>query len=401
MIRKFIFMAAVLTGMCAGAQETGKVTFAGGKVTIEFPTEGTHKIKYLFQNCMANDLFTFLDVTMDGVLVNSARYSDNIGPFLISGGAWTGGNHLTGSNQKTAKTLSYRVAIDGNDLTDNVRGATATRVDIYVNNELYVPTNLSYVFAEEEVHYTVMGNSIQVETTHRYKYGTPLRVERYYGMQSMFIDENEILTPQGACSRWTPVSTSGKSIDFNKGDYPDFSLFVEHSTKTKCYQAAYMTRDGIGDRHLVQPTDVVFIGNSYSKSYHKTIGGAVLKYGDETYWKGVYSWFVNPLADTTAENGYFAYNGYFDGEPAVFSASDTEKAGVKVSGGVDNVVAGSQVKMASVSAGAIVIAEEYDDASVYTVSGSRVASGAGRHSLPAGLYIVADRNGHVQKLVVK
>lgn len=170
-----------------------------------------------------------------------------------------------------------------------------------------------------------MGNSIQVDMSHRFKNAVPYVVDRYYGMQSMMIDETELLTPHGKYSRWTPI---GEVDEFTKADYPDFSLFIEHSKA--CYQAAYMTREGLGDRHMVEPGDIVFIGNSWSKCYHKLMGGAEVKDGDTARWKGVYTWFVKPELDTVGSDGVFAYTGFYDGRRALFYTNPDVPAGVLV-----------------------------------------------------------------------
>lgn len=72
---------------------------------------------------------------------------------------------------------------------------------------------------------------------------------------------------------------------------------------------------GIGDRHLVAPDDFVFIGNSWSKSYHKLIGDATVKNGDKTQWEGIYTWFISPLYSNPE---YFSYLGCMNGRRVIF-----------------------------------------------------------------------------------
>ncbi len=322
MLKKFLIAVSVAAVLPAAAMPSGTVAFADSVLTVSFPTENTHTITYQFRKCMANDIFTFCNVWMDSTLVNSAIHSDNIGPFMFHDGGWAGGNHLQG-DKKTARTVAYRIEVDGKPLEGNAVIPSADRVDIYVYNELFDPYIQGGIFDNENVHYTVAGNSIQVDMSHTFRNEKPYTIDRYYGMQSMMIDETETLTPAALYTRWTPIK---QVSEFKKRDYPDLRLFVEHSPA--CYQAAFMTREGLGDRHLVSPDDIVFIGNSWSKSYHKLIGGVQLKDGDSAHWKGIYTWFVNPVIDNVSNNGAFAYQGFFDGNPAIFYASDSNPGSI-------------------------------------------------------------------------
>ncbi len=394
MLKKLLITPALIAAL-AFASDAATVTFVNGVLDIKPENGDADMVSYRFEKCMANKLFTFSRVYVNGRVVNSAQYSDNIGPFLITSHGWTGGNHKE-NNKETAQTLSYTIELDGVPLEGNINNQPAERVDINVTNELYDPAAQPALFATEEVHYIVMGNSIQVEIHHTYHNKTAFNVDRYYGMQSMMEGETELLTPQGAYATWTPIQ---QVSSFKKQDYPDFSLFVEHSPY--CYQASYMSREGLGDRHLVKPNDVVFIGNSSSKCYHKLIGGASLKDGDESYWKGVYTWFVKPMVDTTASGGDFVYNGFYEGKPAIFHASASEPVEVTVNGGVDNVIADNGTPVATSADGAIIVPAANADAVIYSSAGVRVASGAGTHHVSPGIYIVSDAHGNTVKLAVK
>lgn len=79
--------------------------------------------------------------------------------------------------------------------------------------------------------------------------------------------------------------------------------------------AAFMTDKGLGNRKLVDNSDVVFIGNSWTKSYHKLIGNAVVRRGKETNWEGIYTWFVTPVTDNDSE---ISYLGYYNGKKCLF-----------------------------------------------------------------------------------
>ena len=302
-----IVAALISLGFVAGASQ---VELKGEMLAVSGDTGDGHAIVMEFSRCMANELYTFSRVTVDGAVVNRAT-SDNIGPFLIKNSGWTGGNHLMPDGvTHSAHTLSVTIAADGKILEcDTVM--TARSVVVTVVNRLLCPFDASSTFAIETMRYTVQGNSIQVDAEHQFQNPEPLVVERYYGMQSMMIDENAVLTPEGEYSQWTPVS---KVDRFAKSAAKGFDTFIERSDK--CYQAAYMCPEvGLGDRHAVKPDDVVFIGNSWSKCYHKLMGDVEVKKGDTARWKGVYSWFVVPVTDNECE---FAYRGYIDGKHTLF-----------------------------------------------------------------------------------
>ena len=308
-MRIFLLIVAALVslGFVAGASQ---VELKGEMLAVSGDTGDGHAIVMEFSRCMANELYTFSRVTVDGAVVNRAT-SDNIGPFLIKNSGWTGGNHLMPDGvTHSAHTLSVTIAADGKILEcDTVM--TARSVVVTVVNRLLCPFDASSTFAIETMRYTVQGNSIQVDAEHQFQNPEPLVVERYYGMQSMMTDENAVLTPEGEYSQWTPVA---KVDRFAKSAAKGFDTFIERSDK--CYQAAYMCPEvGLGDRHAVKPDDVVFIGNSWGKCYHKLMGDVEVKKGDTARWKGVYSWFVVPVTDNECE---FAYRGYIDGKHTLF-----------------------------------------------------------------------------------
>ena len=325
-MRIFLLIVAALVslGFEAGASQ---VELKGEMLAVSGDTGDGHAIVMEFSRCMANELYTFSRVTVDGAVVNRAT-SDNIGPFLIKNSGWTGGNHLMPDGvTHSAHTLSVTIAADGKILEcDTVM--TARSVVVTVVNRLLCPFDASSTFAIETMRYTVQGNSIQVDAEHQFQNPEPLVVERYYGMQSMMTDENAVLTPEGEYSQWTPVS---KVDRFAKSAAKGFDTFIERSDK--CYQAAYMCPEvGLGDRHAVKPDDVVFIGNSWSKCYHKLMGDVKVKKGDTARWKGVYSWFVVPVTDNECE---FAYRGYIDGKHTLFrkqlgTAGDTRMKNLRV-----------------------------------------------------------------------
>lgn len=354
-------------------------------------------IRINFTRCMANKLFTFSDVWLNGKQLNHTE-SDNIGPFGIPGKGWSGGNHLN-NDMRSAHHDSVRVSIDGVPFDISKAGrAEGTVLTVEAFNTLLVPAETA-VFAQEKIVYNVSGNSIEVNGYHTFMNEEALTVNPYYGMQSMAIGETEILTPGGAYSTWTPI----KDVDrFTKGSAPAFCLFVEHLPYG--YQAAWMdpTVD-LGDRHMVDSGDVVFIGNSWNKSYHKLIGNRSVKNGDSTEWHGVYTWFEEPLTDNArGGDGSYSYTGFIKGTPVVFNAEPSGKVNVdSVPLSVDNTTITPKTPFAYSGKGEVIITSDAPDAVCYNISGKTIHTGSGRFSCPAGLYIVTDGVGCSTKLIVK
>ena len=123
-------------------------------------------------------------------------------------------------------------------------------------------------------------------------------------------DRRRDRVPNGAYGEWTPVGAVDR---FTRQSAPKFRQFVERTPV--CYAALCLCSDGLGDRRCVDGDDVVFIGNSWSKSYHKLIGNRIVEKGETARWKGIYTWFASPVADS---HGKFEYEGCFDGREAVF-----------------------------------------------------------------------------------
>lgn len=315
-VMKLKYYISTIMLSAAFSLPAASVHTAGGTVSFADSVPMAGKIEITFAPCMANELFTFSEVKLNGTVVNRT-VSDNIGPFGLAGGGWSGGNHLN-SNMRSARTENVRVFADGRQLDiDAETMASCDSMVVEVTNTLLMPADTA-IFATEHIRYTVCGNSIEVDARHTFHNAATVTVDRYYGMQSMFIDETEMLTPGGAYGRWTPIAEVNR---FTKASAPHFTTFVEHSPAG--YQAAWLNpATGIGDRHLVEAGDVVFIGNSWTKSYHKTIGGKPLKAGDTTHWHGVYSWFETPFADNCRqEPGTFAYIGRLGSRPALFTVN--------------------------------------------------------------------------------
>lgn len=317
---------------CSGKMYVKK---QGDDLYISAKMDAGTDILYWFKRCMFNELYTFYRVGMlpnrdkmptatpetEPETVLNLAYSDNIGPFAVEGCGWCGANHkYMERTARTAYNTGYTVTADVVRL-DRDTLLLADGVDVAAENAILDPTRpytdadgkelLRDTLCRESVKYRIRRNNIEIAATHRFCNRKPVTVAIYYGMQSMFEGETHTFTPGGACNDWTK---SGKEdLSFTKGDYPAFRRFVEKNAAA--YQSTFLLPDGLGDHAWLGPRDVVFIRASYGKSYHKLIADRRMKNGDETHWRGVYTWFAAPLADDAA---LLCYEGIVDGHPALF-----------------------------------------------------------------------------------
>ena len=395
-MKKFIFplLAAIISFGCDSAY----VTFTSvGNLTYTETTEWGDEVVITFRKCMANNLYTFYSVKLNGKELNSSQYSDNIGPFLVNG-HWAGGNHLAG-NTKTANTVSFSIKVD-EEPKSKAFSTNGSVLTIDVENELFYSDGEK--FASEYMTYVVSGNSIEVFGEHVYEHPSKLNVQRYYGMQSMFIGETEILLPGTDIPTWRPITDTsvGHEINITKSSAPNFCTYIEHNANG--YQASYMMREDLGNREWVAANDVVFIGNSYSKSYHKLIGDHSVTKGDRSAWHGIYSWFSEPITDNCREAGddlTFEYGAYIEGAPVVMTLG--ADGNMTQTAGIEDVVVDGEAQFAFVSGNTITISNGTPDAYCFDLSGKIIHRGAGSFTCPAGVYIVNDMHGHSAKLLVK
>ncbi len=370
-----------------------------GMITYTETTEWGD-ISIIFKKCMANNLYTFYSVKLNNQIVNTAEYSDNIGPFLVNG-FWMGGNHNNTQTQKpTANTLFVSYSVDGEQISPRMT-VTGSVLTIDVENEILYADGKK--FATEYMSYVVSGNSIEVYGEHVYEHPTPMVIDRYYGMQSMFNGETEILTPGGNSPLWQKlvVANSGHEVQFTKASAPEFCTFVEHSANG--YQASYMVKEELGNRDWIDSdNDVVFIGNSWSKCYHKIIGGHTVKAGDRSSWHGIYSWFDEPVTDNcrnASDDNVFEYGAYINGEPVVMHLNSD--GSMLETAGIDDITADIAPTFATAGDGLITISEDAPQACCFDIAGKIVHRGSGSFSCQKGVYIVNDMKGHAIKLIVK
>ena len=287
---------------------------AGENVYVSSQIDDHHEINYWFKKCMVNDLFTFYRVSVTsgttGTTVVNEAYSDNIGPFEIRGGGWCGGNHLfTDEKTQTTETFSIKLYADGQSISSDTL-LKAQIIKLEVKNRIFNPlsaeqtgdkTYFTDTLCIENVNYTIRGNYIN---------RTPVIITKYYGMQSMFKDENQLLTPLGKYPFWTNIHQTDR---FKKQDFPRFNRFIEKGDSY--FQSSFLLHRGLGTHDELPDDDVIFIGNSWTKCYHKLIGNTLRTIGHHDSWSGVYTWIATPLLDTGSA---FAYDGFIDGKRVIF-----------------------------------------------------------------------------------
>lgn len=389
--------SVILIAIAAAALSAGAATITMTDGTVEYSAETPWgKMETKFMKSMANQLYTFYNVRLDGTEVNTTSSSNNIGGFQVDGW-WTGGNHNDGT--PNSYTTAVKVSVDGQTI-DSDCTVTGDVLTISVTNELYFADKIK--FCDEHITYSVSGNSMEIRGEHRYTYPTPKSIWVYYPMQSVFIGETEILTPGGRCRTWTPltVTSEGNEVQFTRASAPNFCTFVEHSPNG--YQATYLMREGIGDRSWVKPSDWVFIGNSWGKCYHKCIGYHDVSDGDTSSWHGIYSWFREPITDncrSTDQDLTFAYGAYIDGKPVTMKLGMS--GAMSQTAGINEISSDTDREFATGGTGCISVSESAPDARCYNPAGQLIHVGAGTFECAPGLYIVSDMRGNSLKLCVK
>ena len=267
-----------------------------------------------FKPCMNNELVTFTNV---GLAVNTDKYpsndfsrsvtifnnpgSDNIGPFSISKdsavgsgiGGFCGANHcygeVYGENQiRTAKSDWHKFYLDDSLIEDGFKGYGKI-VKVVTENTIFDPriapaegeTVLSSPLIKEMMAYTLCGTQIEVCATHRFLKNVQAS---YYGQQSVFRNENQIITPLGAFPVWTAISDV---TDFTKGDYPEYKAVSMRSDVG--YENDILLNLGLGTRSMIPDSTKIFRYSS-SKTYTQLLDGNHIVQNDVLYWVGIYCW---------------------------------------------------------------------------------------------------------------
>lgn len=288
---------------------------------------------YWFKKCMANNLFTFYRVgyrttdrlvasandimTDDKIVLYNETISDNVGPLSMTNGRWTGGNHLK-DKQKTAITDYYEIYADGKKLSDGNSGY-ASSIIVLVTNILYNPAQqiegdiLTEKLSTEFVAYNIKNNTIEVCVTNKFE-KTDNTLSYYYGMQSMFINEDAILFPNSEKIGWQIVNNQ-TIMSLKKQNNQKFNRFIEKSQTNKTYQSTYLLSNyGLGQHEFLLDTNQIF-SRSYSKDYHTVVGAPIEISEKIISWRGCYTFFHTPICE---DDKLFIYNGIINGKKAVY-----------------------------------------------------------------------------------
>lgn len=315
--------------MCAELAANGEDLFVAW-------LDGSTEYTYWFKRCMANELYTFYRVGYrtvlrdypdtagisegTGITLLNSTSSDNIGPIRFINGSWAGGNHTVSGDVKTAQTNQVKIIADNKPLSAPRQKMFCDKVVVRVTNTIYDPsetfpegaTILTIPISTETVNYVIDENSINVSVEERFEQTTN-RIETYYGMQSMFVDETHILTPRGRYTNWREVSDTS---NFSKASYPNFNRFIEKNAAG--YQSTYLIPAKAGDHQYVLTS--VFIAGSSNKFYHTVVFGdnAGLEVSEKTIvWSGSYTFFKDSITDN---DDVFVYAGRLYGKDIIYVA---------------------------------------------------------------------------------
>ena len=356
MRRNFTLLTLLITigSLCAGAAESAPLLakLLGDYLMVSVADSDEDEMCFCFRPCMQNKLMTFSHVGVRELPVDSLRdpsnmlrdttmhwlnstTSDNIGPVGVQGYAdFVGGNHLWrgadvyGTPGKGAATKvftavcdSFLILADGAPLEPDV--ATECRqITVEVWNTIMDPLvppldgakALHSPLIGEHAHYTLEQNTIYVEMEHNYY--KDFVVSRYYGMQSMFVGEDEIFTPSGVYRSWTIQEAV---LNFKKSGHPWLSHFTERQPSGWC-QTTWLMSDDLGSHEFIQDDAPIFVRGS-RKSYHVLMNDTPVKAGESHRWRGAYVW-SRPDIDN---DFLFMTRGRLNGRELVFI--DTKCAG--------------------------------------------------------------------------
>lgn len=307
------------------------------------------EITYWFRKCMANGIYTFYRVgyryvsnrqqsdtegikTGNGITYINATSSDNIGPMAMNNGGWCGANHHYPDENasahpiyKTAKNNSHHCYADGRKIPAGKK-IRCNHVTVEVENTIfdpeYAPANgdsmLSTPLSTETAFYSIHKNTIEVSVRQKYSKTTKNSVINYYCLQSMFENEEFIMTPNGKFIDWTDEKTA--TDIFPKKDFPEFNRFIECNKTRGTYQGVYLYPEKLGNHELIQDDSWIF-NRSYGKCYHHIMNN-VSNIASKTFiCNGSYTFFHTPLLDN---DNVFVYRGIMNGKDAIFI--NTKKA---------------------------------------------------------------------------
>ncbi|WP_433901617.1 hypothetical protein [Sphingobacterium puteale] len=313
------------------------VKMLDGKLYIGAKFDTSNDIIIVFEKCMFNELMTFSKVGLaDNLTLFPLAYperkvdrvlnetsSDNIGPVMLKDGGWVGGNHsfMEKGTINTAKTISFAFYADGKLLRDG-DAMEAEIVTVKVKNEIYDPFQptkgadgielaLKEILLEEDITYTIQKGQLYVEVSHSYKNTKEYVIERYYGMQSMFAGETEVMTPNGSYFDFQPEP---EELFLYKNKYPSFNRFIERNSVAGICQSSYLMPFSERDPYWsLTAGDKIFV-RAHGKTYHNQIADRPVRKGAVFSWSGLYNWFT-PLVN---DRRNLVYMGIIKGEIFLF-----------------------------------------------------------------------------------
>ncbi|MBN2789757.1 MAG: hypothetical protein JXR69_06180 [Candidatus Delongbacteria bacterium] len=325
-MEKSLFAAILLGVLSIFAESTNNLFVANIDSTLYIATKynGNYDLITTWDNCMANDLYTFRTVALytnseDHVSEDVTRTyyepilraitTDNIGPIAFNGD-FAGGNHTytdsLSNTYKTAKTTKIEIYINDEIITGNFSTYT-DEVIIKVSNDIYNPIELPVenVYINENIEYRVFDKSIEVKVEHVIKHD--LYVNSYYGMQAANnADMQKYISMINSQYTSQQIMSSGLTAGIIS-DYPNCYKAIHFNNDSTVCQELFMYPDeGLfsNKESYISPTTYyssIFVGGGtvpLLKTYFNQIRNKNMTAGDSYYWKGVYSWFDNNELNT-------------------------------------------------------------------------------------------------------
>ena len=286
-----------------------RVKTRGENLYIAAKMDGERDIVYWFKRCMFNELYTFYRV---GIVRNTAsepirdpsrtrnrtepgfqrqyRPVRRFGVRLVRGEPQLqGGAEGPHGLQRTVSSVRANDRPVTGDVTLLADSVTVDVVNVILDPSRPLEDGeLRDPLCRETVHYRIEGRNIEVSASHLFGNTAPVTIETYYGMQSMFANETQTFTSGAEPTPTGPCSPACRSS--SRGIIP--SSGGSSSGTLRPIKSSFLLPGGLGDHGMLGDGDIVFIGNSSAKSYHKLISRERFENGDRIAWRGVYTWFA-------------------------------------------------------------------------------------------------------------
>jgi len=267
------------------------------------------------------DYTVFMETGTDWVGPYKFAAVNNVNGDKLSPIDFTGGWHGYNGDQTgiaTARTVAYEIYADGN-LLSNGDILSCDRVDIIVINRIQAHnTKLANgegrEAIEETIQYSIVGNTVTVGAD--IEALEDIIVYNYYGLQcentSWRGTIHYIHGDSNIRKNATAYSDSGENAD-----YPNVDRVCLRSSTGGNNLIMWIDKDfGIGDRSLLDPSEVNAFTSAYNKSYMNLINGGIhsVSGGNILQWKGGYIFFKGVAEgdlDLVCPYYYGGIKGYF------------------------------------------------------------------------------------------